>query len=390
MTWNKGIRSAALVAAVMATTSGAALAADPVTIGQFTALTGTNALVGKDMQRGVELAAERINKGHAVPMNDGNTKKVGPGLLDSRPLKVVVEDDASRPTEAMDAVRKLVNVDKVPVVLGEYSSSVTLPTGQFTNANKVVQISTGANAPALADIGPYFFSMIGLGSLEGKPLLELAQKVNDAKKVATVMPNNPFGVGLEEGTCSAAKSLGMECVARVRFDLGKSDYRAELKQASAPKPDAYIFFAYGTEAPLLIRQADELKLDTAGKWLGAEMSSWAQLLIDEKMGDGMKGLDMDVSSDFYDKEYASAYEEKYGEKPLSAFGGYAYDAMMVTALAIEAAGSDKADAIKDALPAAAKAYKGVTGDKAMDDKGMQVDEAYAYFQIKDGELVPFK
>lgn len=384
MVWKTGMAAAVIAAGLGA---GAALAEESVTLGQITPLTGANALVGKDMQRGVELALERVNAGHGVPMNDGSTTQVGPGVLGA-PLEVSVEDDASRPAEAMDAVRKLVNVDDVPVVIGEYSSGATLPSGQFTNANKVVQISTGANAPALADIGPYFFSMIGLGSLEGKPLLELAQKTLDAKTVATVMPNNPFGVGLEEGTCSAAPDLGMECIARVRFDLGKSDYRAELKQASAPEPDAYIFFAYGTEAPLLIRQAGELRLDTANKWLGAEMSSWASLLIDKGMGEGMKGLDVDVASDFYASEYAQPYEAKYGEKPLSNFGGYAYDALMVTVLAIEAAKSADADAIKDQIPAVAKAYKGVTGDKTMNDKGMQVDESFAYYQIKDGELVP--
>ena len=67
----------------------------------------------------------------------------------------------------MKAVRKLVNVDKVAIVIGEYSSGKTMPTGQWTNENKVVHISIGANSPKLRDIGPYFFSTIRLASLQG-------------------------------------------------------------------------------------------------------------------------------------------------------------------------------------------------------------------------------
>jgi branched-chain amino acid transport system substrate-binding protein len=175
--------------------SGVPAEAEQVKFGMITPLTGASSVVGLDMQRGAELAAQRVNDGYEVPTKDGSPIAIGPGLL-GEPLVLIVEDDESRPAAAMDAVRKLVNTDQVPVVIGEYSSGRTQPTGQFTNENKVIQISTGANSPTLRDIGPYFFSAIGLASAQGPVLVELAEKLTVATQIATLFPNNPYGVGV--------------------------------------------------------------------------------------------------------------------------------------------------------------------------------------------------
>lgn len=381
-------------AAVAALLAGAAFAAQPaaaegVTIGQFTALTGASTVVGLDQKRGVEIAAKRINEGYAVPTMDGNRREIGPGLLGG-PVTVVVEDSESRPAAAMDAVRKLVTVDNVPVVLGEYSSGRTLPTGQFTNENGIVQISTGANSPMLRDIGPFFFNMIGLVTKEGEPMVDLAQADIGAKSFATLVPNNPFGVGLEFAICETAEARGLACLSKIRYEENKSDYRAELRQLVAGEPDAVVFFAYGTESRLILRQAYELGLGAGEKWYGPEMSNWAIEVKDTpEVAEGIKGIVLAVGGDFYETEYAETYREMYGEEPLTGFGAFAYDAMMVAALAIDNAGSADADAIRQALPAAAAEYRGLTGDKSVDEYGMQVTEDYEIRIFKDGKLQPY-
>lgn len=384
----RGVLSA-VCALGLAASAGTAMAQKPVEIGQFTSLTGPEAVVGQDMQRGVALAAKRINAGYDVPMQDGSTVHLGPGLL-GRPLKVRVEDAESRPKGAMDAVRKLVNVDHVPVVLGEYSSGLTLPTGQFTNSNKVVQISIGANSPKLRDVGPYFFDMIGLNNLEGPPMVNLAMKSIGAKTFATMVPNNPYGVGLEQGLCDTAKKDGGSCVSRVRYDNNQTDYRAQLRQIEQTHPDAVFFFAYGSDATLLLRQASEMGMDVSGKWFGPEMSNWAGEVAKNphiaKIANGIRGIVLSVGGNFYDKTYAKPFKKRFGEAPASSFGGFGYDAMMVAALAIHKAGSTDPTAIKNAVPAVAADYKGVTGSKAMDSDGMQKSANFSIKIFKNGKL----
>lgn len=379
----------AVAALALAFGSLSAGAQEPVKIGLFTPLTGASSVVGLDMQRGVQLAIERVNAGYKVPQKDNTTREIGPGLLGGD-VQLIVEDDESRPAAAMDAVRKLVNVDRVAVVLGEYSSGRTLPTGQFTNENRVVHISIGANSPRLREIGPYFFNAIGLASLQGPRLVELAKSEVDAKTIATLFPNNPYGVGVEIATCEAASQMGVECVAKVRYEEQKTDYRPELRQLTAPNPEAVVFFAYGADAALIMRQAYELGLNAADKWIGTEVSNWEQDVKDvPQVAEGIRGIEHDVGGDFYETEYSAAYRERFGEAPLTAFGAFGYDAAMLAALAIEQAGSTESDAIRQALVEVSKTYKGLTGDLTLDEDGMRVNQDYGTFIFKDGALRPY-
>ncbi|MFQ5973019.1 MAG: ABC transporter substrate-binding protein [Alphaproteobacteria bacterium] len=380
-----------LAAAVASTLSFSPLMAqEEVKLGLFTPLTGASSVVGLDMQRGVQLAIERVNAGYDVPLKGGNTRAVGPGVLGGKLVKLIIEDDESRAAAAMDAVRKLVEVDNVAIVLGEYSSGRTLPTGQFTNENKVVHISIGANSPMLREVGPYFFDIIGLASLQGEPLVKLAQSEVGAKTVATLFPNNPFGVGVEIATCEAAEEMGLECVSKVRYEEQKTDYRPELRQLTAPDPDAVIFFAYGAEAALVLRQAFEMGLATADEWIGTEVSNWgAEVAATPEIAEGIRGIEHNVGGDFYDNEYAKAYEERFGEPPLTAFGAYGYDSGILAALAIEEAGSTDSDAIRQALFRVAGEYRGLTGDTSVDEDGMQLSEDYEIYIYKDGKHLPY-
>lgn len=385
----KSLFCSLLGAAVVSVLANSPAAAGQVKIGQFTPLTGASAVVGLDMQRGAQLAIERVNAGYDVPLKGDKTRRIGPGLL-GQPVQLIIEDDESRAVAAMDAVRKLVNVDKVAIIIGEYSSGKTLPTGQWTNENKVVHISIGANSPKLRDIGPYFFSTIGLASLQGPQLVKLAKSEIGAKTIATLFPNNPYGVGVEIATCEAAPKLGLECVAKIRYEEAKTDYKPELRQMMAPNPDAVIWFAYGAEAALLLRQAYEMGLKTAEKWIGTEVSNWEREVKDTpEIAEGLRGIEHAVGGEFYKNEYATPYEKRFGELPLTVFGAYGYDTAMLAALAIDEAGSTDSDAIRQALFEVSKTFQGFTGDTSVDEDGMQVSEDYGTFIYKDGALRPY-
>ncbi|GIX47460.1 MAG: branched chain amino acid ABC transporter substrate-binding protein [Candidatus Tectimicrobiota bacterium] len=361
-----------------------------VVIGLLTPLTGTNAVQGTDIQRGVALAVERINAGYAVPLKGNLRLPFGPGVL-GKPLRVLVEDTESRPASAMDAVRKLVNVDKVPLVLGEYASGISLPTGQFTNAQGVVQIAIASTSPALRDIGPFFFDVMGLDDVAGRALARFAVKDSGARRFTSIVPNNPFGVGIELHACKTLEEeFGGQCVAKVRYELEKPDYRAELQAAFQGNPEAGFYTAYGTEARLLFKQAYELGLKPPKGWYADYLTMWSnEVAQTPEIAEGVKGFEVGVSGDFYEAEYAQAYRAKYGEAPLTSFGAYAYDATWLAALAIQLAGKPDPQAIRAALHVVDDAYLGVTGDKTFDADGMQVTETYQWFIYTGGKLKPY-
>lgn len=354
--------------------SVSSVAADPVVIGSIGPLTGTNAVQGLDMKRGEELALEEINAAGGIYGN---------------PLKIMWEDTESSAKGGMDAVHKLVEINKVPLILGAYSSGISLPTGQWTNSKKVIQIAVASTSPTLREIGPYFFNIIGLDEVMGTMLAEFALE-SDAETFASITVNNPFGIGIEIWTEKTINKAGKKWLEAVRYDEKKTDYRAEIERLFAKKPEAVFFTAYGTESKLILKQAYEMGLKPSKGWYADYPTMWSNEVIPES-AEGIKGLEVGLTGGARLEEYQAAYRNKYGkDAKQTAFGAYAYDATWVAALALSMAGSTDTDKIAKALYAVSKVYNGVTGDKTFDKDGMQVTEHYQKMIYQGGKLVPYE
>jgi branched-chain amino acid transport system substrate-binding protein len=349
-------------------------AAGPVVIGSISPLTGTNAVQGQDMKRGEQLALEEIN--------------AAGGVL-GQPLKIIFEDTESSPKGGMDAVHKLVEINKVPLILGAYSSGVSLPTGQWTDSKKVIQISEASTSPKLREIGPHFFNVMGLDEVMGTKLAEFALETG-ASKFASITVNNPFGIGVEIWTQKTVDKAGKKWLEAVRYDEKKTDYRAEIERLFAKKPEIVFFTAYGTESKLILKQAYEMGLKPSKGWYADYMTMWSNEVISES-AEGIKGLVMGSATATRFPGYTAAYSKKYGkDAKQTAFGAYAYDATWIAALAINLAGSTNTDKIAKALYAVSKIYNGVSGDKSFDKDGMQLTDYYQRKLYTGGKLVPIK
>ena len=349
-------------------------AAEPIIIGSISPLTGTNAVQGLDMKRGEELALEEINAA---------------GGIYGRPLKIIWEDTESSPKGGMDAVHKLVEINKVPLILGAYSSGISLPTGQWTNSKKVIQIAEASTSPKLREIGPYFFNIIGLDEVMGTMLAEFALE-SGAQSFASITVNNPFGIGIEIWTEKTVKKAGKSWLEAVRYDEKKMDYRAEIERLFAKKPEAVFFTSYGTESKLILKQAYEMGLKPSKGWYADYPTMWSNEVI-PVTAEGILGLKIGMTGGTRLAQYQAAYEKRYGKAAKqTAFGAYAYDATWVAALALSMAGSADTDKIANALHAVSKVYGGVTGDKSFDQDGMQVTDYYQRMLYQGGKLVPYK
>lgn len=342
-----------------------AIAKEPVVIGSISPLTGTNAVQGNDMKNAEQLALEEVN--------------AAGGVL-GRPLKILFEDTESRPKGGIDAAHKLVEVNKVPVVVGAYSSGISVPTGEYTNAQKVVQISVASTSPALRKIGPYFFNSIGLDEVIGTELAKFAMDDSGAKRFASITVNNPFGIGIEIWSKAYVEQQGGEVVTLVRYDERKPDYRAEIERLFSKKPEAIFFTAYGTESKLILKQAYEMGLKPPKGWWADYLTMWVNEVIPET-AEGIKGLECGIGFGKYD-HYRNAYKKKFGKEPVTAFGAYGYDAVWLVALGINFANSTKSDDIRKALYPVSRIYYGATGDKSFDKDGMQVVENYVRYITK--------
>jgi branched-chain amino acid transport system substrate-binding protein len=339
-----------------------------VNVGAVLPLTGSSASIGEDQRRGIELAVEKINE-------DG-------GVL-GKEFNVVVEDSAGQANSALDAAKKLTTVDKVPAVMGEYSSGVTVPLGQYLQKTGRVHVNVGSSSPEIADIGDMSFSVIGLDTIaSGFAAEELTDR--GLENVAVMVPNNSYGEGIAEAFEDKFTAMGGTVTESILYPEGKTSYRAELDRLVDAEPDAILYSAYGQDAAAINQQAYEAGLQEQ-PWFGVYLTMCTSDSPPETV-EGQIGMDVNYIGPA-GEDYQSMYEEKYGEGFVSTFNGYTYDATMMLAEAIEKAGSAEPDAIAEAMAELGQGYEGVTGEIALDEQNQRSDQPYLVLESKDGEIV---
>lgn len=359
--------AAALVPATLMT-APAALA--DITLGAVFPLSGTNATPGEDQRRAVELAVQKINAAGGVLGED---------------LHVIVEDSAGNAQTAIDAARKLVTVDTVPLVIGSYSSGVTLPMGEYLVQEGVPHLNPASTSGLVRDIGDTSFSMVGLDNVSTE---FAAREVLDQgwEKVAVLAVNNAFGQGVATEFAAHFEEMGGEVLTSVLFSGGQPSYRRELQQMEATDPDAYVFTAYGTDAALIMQESFEMGMQEEKPWYSI-LITMMNADTPEPYKQGLTGMDVGYLGDG-GESYAEAYEAAYGEGFLSAYGGYAHDAVLFAAAAIEKAGSTDRAALLEAIRALGDAgFSGATGEIRLDADGQRMAQPYISFRVEGDVLV---
>lgn len=339
-----------------------------IKLGAVLPLTGTNATIGKDQQRGIELAVAKINKGD--------------GVLGKK-LEVDIEDSAGTAEASIQAAKKLVSVAKVPAVIGEYSSGNSIPLQQYLQSQGVVGINPGSSSIEMRKTGSLQFSTIGLDDVAGAFTAD-ALKNKGYKSIAILAPNNAYGSGIVSSVSDAFKKLGGTVTTTGLYTEGQSDYRQELNRLKSSKPDAYVVTTYGKDGTVINREIYELGM-TDKPVFDIYMSQDVPD-ADPKSVEGRIGMDVNATGPS-GQSYADYYKSTYGERFISSFNGYAYDAVMMLAAAINKANSADSQAIAAALPEISKTYDGVTGPIVFDADGQRSKQPYVIATVKNGEIV---
>lgn len=363
---------AAALLLVGGTLAQAAASGEPVRIGVIIGLTGPNAVAGNDALKAMQIAVEEVNRAG--------------GVL-GRPLELVVEDNAGRPKDGVEAANKLAGVDQVPVVVGGYSSGISLPVGQLLNEKKVVWV-TDATTNKLKTIGPYVFNTAGIAE-QAVALVDFVKADKPgAKKLAGLFMNNPIGQDRAAVSEARAGQLGLEWADNMLYQVGGKDFRAELQQLVASKPDAILTDIYDNDARIIQRQLYEMGVDDMGLFYSYNISAFATL--EPQLIEGMKGLSY-VTAGPRAEAFTAKFVEAHGKTYTDAWAPPFYDAVWIVANAINLANSLDSTAIRDAMWPAAYHYLGVSGqgDKGFNRWGMQHAEQNAQLTFVGGEMQPY-
>ncbi len=342
-------------AAAILSVPSAPVRAQDIPVGEYASLTGSEATFGINSDNGVQLAAEEIN-------NAG-------GVL-GRKIKLIVEDDQSKPGQPSSAVKKLIANDKVVAVIGEIASSRSLEAAPICQEAKIPMVSPGSTNPTVTEKGDYIFRVCFIDPFQGTVMAKFALDTLHAKKVAILSDvTSDYSKGLSQYFTEYYKSHGGQIVIERSYSgSGKDkDFRAQLTAIKSTQPDAIFVPGYYTEAGLIGKQARILGLKVP--LLGGD--GWDSPKLAEIAGSALDGCYFSTHFSPADQNpKVQDFVKKYTAKFKAAPDGMAplgYDAMMILADAIKKAGTTDGDKVRAALTGV-KDYEAVTGKISIDDK----------------------
>ena len=280
---------------------------EPIKIGLLNALTGPLALNGSEINEGVKLYWE-----------DEMANQVA-----GRPVRLIVEDTEAKPDVGLTKTRKLVEFDRVHVILGPVSSAVAVAIRDYLSERKVPLIITQATANALTaeKASPTIFrSAMSSYQQEAAGGYYVAAKLGH-KRIAVVALDYVAGHEQAEGFIKTFLESGGQSVERVYFPLGTVDVAPYVTkiQSKAQDFDAVVGILWGPSAPQWLKAWQEYGLK--GKLplltLGETVSeSYLRSVGDAALGIVSWFTYSPVLDTAENKRFVQAFNKKYGKDPV--------------------------------------------------------------------------
>lgn len=333
----------------LVTLSSASWAAD-LKIGVVSPITGATATFGQENANGIKLAYEKLKKGKGAKFD------------------LIIEDDKSEAIESTNATRKLLNVDKVSVMIGAPTSSLALASAPIVQEAKIPFITPTATNVKVTQVGDYITRACFTDDFQGVVMAKFAVNTLKKKKGLILVENtSDYSKGLAKSFGDEFKRLGgtMASTEELTYAAKDTDFQSLLRKVRRANPDFVFVPGYYVEVGLMLKQARALGINVP--FLGGD--GWDSPKLFEIAGEAVKGSY--ISNHFApdDKSptvqaFVKDYEKAYGVKPGS-FAALGYDSLGIVADAIKRAKSTKPSDIRDAL-VATKNYQGITGSISFD------------------------
>jgi len=349
------LRSRWLIASLFAaaglalTSPPPASAAEPIKIGFGMGLTGGLAASGKAAVLGMKIWEDEINaKG---------------GLL-GRPVKLVYYDDQSNPATVPGIFTKLLDVDKVDLVTGDYGTNLLAPAMPVVMQHKMTFFALFGLDVNHEFHYPKYFSMTPVGGPDpavtfSKGFFEVAMAQNPKPKtVAIVAADAEFPHTAADGARKSAKAAGLQIVYDKNYPPATTDYTPIVRAVDATNPDIVLSLSYPPDAVGMVRAANEVGLKA--KIFGGGLVGLQYASIKQQLGSQLNGI---INYDFWEPAKTlvfpgiDAFLKKYqaraaaeGVDPLGYYlPPFAYANLQVLQAAVEATKSLDQDKLAEWL-----------------------------------------
>ena len=374
----KGLgRSALPMAAAFGLIAGAQ-AADTVKIGSFLAVTGGASFLGDPEKKTLEMYVEQINK-------DG-------GVL-GKPVELIIYDSGTSPKKAVTFVKRLIEQDKVDVIVGGTTTGETMAVIKEVEKAGIPFVSLAGAGVIVDPVKKWVFKTPHTDKLAVEKIFE-DMKARGLSKVGLLSGSGGFDKSCRKNAVALAPKMGVEIVADETHGKGDTDMTPQLtKIKNAAGVQAFLYCGFGAPTSIAAKNYKQIGMTIPhyqthgsasmrfikgadGAAEGVRLPAAALLVVDQLPDSHPQKK---VAS-----AYKNAYEKRYNDS-ISTFGGHAYDGLFITVEAIERAGSTDKEMVRSEIEKTAK-FVGADGIFTMtvaDHLGLRPD-SFVMVEVDDG------
>jgi branched-chain amino acid transport system substrate-binding protein len=347
----------------------ASAGAEPIKVGVTASLSGDYAAPGSEQLQGIQMWAHDLN---------------ARGALLGRAVEIVYYDDKSDAATSAALYERLVSEDKVDLLLGPYSSGLTLAASRVAEKHHFPMVATGASSTDIWSRGnKYIFQVDAPANTYMNLVIDSAMKAG-LNTIALVYEGSDFPRQVAEGVRAEAARQGMEIVFDEEFARDSTDFAAIVERIRAENPDVFIGGTYLDGSIAIMKQARKSVLSPKAFvfTVGPALPQFGEALGPD--ADGVLGVvawmaaaHMPMALDF-----AFRFQERYGETA-SVYAAYGYGAGQVLEGGVRLAGSLEKDAIRTQL--GQMKFRSILGGYKVDDSGKQLAKDTYIMQWQRGE-----
>jgi branched-chain amino acid transport system substrate-binding protein len=323
-----------------------AKAADPVKVGLVAALSGPSAKSGEGITRGLTVAIDEIN--------------ARGGVLGGRMIELVRRDDESNPGKGQTAARELIDKEGCVLLFGGIDSPVSQAIVPLMNTAHVPFMGVWAAATNITRNGAnpnYVFRVSAVDVLVDRALIKHAMTSFGSKTPGLILVNNGWGESNLAGLTAAAQAAGIKLAGAEKFDDKEVDMTPQLQRLRDAGADTLILV--GNAAP----GAQVIKSLQRSAWTVPIVSHWGISggRFPELAGSWAGKVHFVQTYSFFGNQnevgkrvlvaLMSKYPDVKGPGDVTPPVGVAnaYDAMQLTALALDKAGATDGDKLRQGL-----------------------------------------
>ncbi len=342
-----------------------------VQLGAVLSLQGRASSYGQAIQRGIEVAVDKVNAAGGVDIADSGTRV---------PLSVIVRDAQSDPQIGLQVAQELIGMG-YPAVIGSDASAVTLAIADLFQQSGVVLISPSTSTPALRGSGSYIYRNYPSDEFEAVNVANYIYNVAGIDEVHIISSQSEYGLGIKNAFIARFRTLGGRAEIQVSFPEEEPNIGARLEDLAATEAGGIYIAGYSNETAVTARMLRDAGIDLPLFGTGA-------ILPDELAaagGEAVEGLVFPtVMFDAEDEptaDFIAEYRNKFGSDP-DIYAAHGYDAVLIIVQAIEQEGisSDNISFYMNAM----NPFPGAAGSTKFDQDG-NAQKFHRMWVIENGQ-----